>query len=109
MANNGFPFDASVQLYMLDDHSHIVDSLYGTTNTIDQALLNSSLRVVSKKTTKLIAALSESKTDLLYNTKKVLLKVRFNTASQPQYVKIYSDYSINIRLIGDVNYTIQLH
>lgn len=108
IANNGFPFDASIQLYMLDDNNNVVDSLYSAANTIDQAMLNSSLRVTGKKTTKLVAAFSESKMDLLYNTKRVKLKVRFNTASQSQYVRIYSDYSIDVKLIGDVNYTIQL-
>jgi hypothetical protein len=107
-ANNGFPFDASVQLYLLDDNNNITDSLFSYATTIDQAMINSSLRVTGKKATKLISQVSEEKMSLLYNTKKVKLKVKFNTASQSQYVKIYSDYSIDIRLIGDINYTIQL-
>jgi len=109
IADNGFPFDASIQVYMLDDHYNLVDSLYSFTNTIDQGLLNSSLRVIGKKTTKLTAPVSEAKMDLLYNSKHIKLKVKFNTASQSQYVKIYSDYSIDVKLVGDVNYTIQLH
>jgi hypothetical protein len=108
LAKNGFPFDASVQLYMLDANNNITDSLYTYANTIDQAMINSSLRVIGKKSTKLIAQVSESKMSLLYNTKKVKLKVKFNTASQSQYVKIYSDYSIDIQIIGDINYTIHL-
>ncbi|MDF2436425.1 MAG: hypothetical protein K0Q95_801 [Bacteroidota bacterium] len=108
VANNGFPFDASVQLYLLDDYNNIKDSLYMNTNTIDQGLLNTNLRVTHKKTTRLSTPVNEAKMDLLYNTKKVMLKVKFNTASQTQYVKIYSDYSIDIQIIGDINYTIQL-
>lgn len=108
LANNGFPFDASIQIYMLDENNNISDSLYTYANTIDQAMVNSSLRVVGKKATKLVAQVSESRMNLLYNAKKIKLKVKFNTASQSQYVKIYSDYSIDIKLIGDVNYTIQL-
>lgn len=107
-AKNGFPFDASVQLYMLDENNNVSDSLYTSTNTISQALLNSNLRVIAKKPTKLVTPVSENKMKLLYNTKKVKLKVKFNTASQSQYIKIYSDYSIDIQLIGDINYTIQL-
>jgi predicted 3-demethylubiquinone-9 3-methyltransferase (glyoxalase superfamily) len=107
-AKNGFPFDASIQLYMLDDNNNVTDSLYTYANTIDQAMINSSLRVTGKKATKLVAAVNQSKMQLLYSTKKVRLKVKFNTASQSQYVKIYSDYSIDIQLIGDINYTIQL-
>jgi hypothetical protein len=108
VANNGFPFDAGIQLYMLDDYNNIKDSLYLNANTIVQGLLNANLRVTNKKTTKLITPVDEAKMDLLYHTKKVMLKVKFNTASQSQYVKIYSDYSIDIQIIGDINYTIQL-
>lgn len=108
LASNGFPLDASIQVYLLDDLFQVTDSLYTYANTIDQALVNSDLRVVSKKQTKLISPISQSKMDLLYKTKKVKLKVKFNTLSQTQYVKIYSDYSIDIKLIGDINYTIHL-
>lgn len=108
IADNGFPLDASVQLYMLDDNRNIKDSLFANTNTIDQGLVNSSLRVVSKKMTKLIIPVSESKMNMLYDTKKVILKIKFNTASQSQYIKIYSDYSIDVKIVGDINYTIQL-
>jgi hypothetical protein len=108
VANNGFPFDASVQLYMLDDNNNIKDSLYLNANTIDQGLVNSALRVTNKKMTRLVSLVDETKMNLLYNTNKVMLKVKFNTASQTQYVKIYSDYSIDIQIIGDINYTIQL-
>ncbi|MCW3084379.1 MAG: hypothetical protein JWP12_1745 [Bacteroidetes bacterium] len=109
LADNGFPFDASIQLYMLDNDNRITDSLYTNTNTIDQAPINAALRVTGKKATKLVAPVSEAKMNLLYNTKRVKLKVKFNTASQSQYIKIYSDYAIDVKLIGDVNYTIHLN
>lgn len=107
-ANNGFPLDAKIQLYTLDGNNAITDSLITSNNTILQAPLNSQLKVTSKRLTKIAIPLDVSKTTLLYKTKKVLFKVRFNTASQPNYVKIYSDYSIDIKLVGDFNYTVQL-
>lgn len=107
-ANNGFPFDASVQLYLLDANNAVSDSLFSATNTIDQAPVDASLRVTGKKATKLVAPVSESKMNLLYSTKRVMLKVRFNTVSQTSHVTIYSGYSIDIKLIADANYTIQL-
>lgn len=107
LANNGFPLDASVQLYFLNAQNVITDSLYDHTNTIDEALINSSLRVIAKKPTKLVSPVSESKMKVLYASKRAILKIKFNTSSQSQYIKIYSDYSIDVKLIGDVNYTIQ--
>lgn len=107
-ANNGFPFNAALQLYLLNDNNVVTDSLVGYTNTIDEASVNSSYRVISKKLTKIVIPVSEDKMNLLYNTKKVMLKIKFNTINQPQYIKIFSDYTIDVRLVGDFNYTIQL-
>ncbi|MGQ0829190.1 MAG: hypothetical protein ACT4ON_12450 [Bacteroidota bacterium] len=107
-ANNGFPFDAAMQFYLLNENNVVVDSLLGYANTIDEASVNSSYRVIAKKLTKIVVPVSESKMNLLYNTKKVMLKVKFNTGTPPQYMKIYSDYKIDIKLVGDFNYTIQL-
>ena len=107
-AENGFPFDAQLQLYLLNDSNVAVDSLFEYTNTIVEAPINASLRAIGKKLTKISIPLSEAKINSLYDTKRVLLKVKFNTSAQPQYIKIYSDYSINVKLVGDFNYTVQL-
>jgi hypothetical protein len=106
--NNGFPFDAKLQLYLLNENNIVTDSLFGYANTIVEAPINSSLRVTGKKLTKITVPVSENKMHLLYDTKKVVMKVRFNTSAQPQYIKIYSEYSIDIKLVGDFNYTIKL-
>lgn len=108
-ANNGFPFDAQVQLYLLNESNAVTDSIFGYANTIVEAPINAALRVVGKKLTKISIPISESKMDLLYDTKKVVMKVKFNTSAQPQYIKIYSEYSIDIKVIGDFNYTIQIN
>ena len=108
-ADNGFPFDASVQLYMLNDNNAVVDSIFGYANTIVQAPINASYRVIDKKLTKIVLPISEAKMNEMYTIKKVALKVKFNTAAQPNYVKIYSDYTIDVNLVGDLNYTIHLN
>lgn len=108
-AENGFPFDASLQLYLLNSSNAVTDSLFGYANTIDEAPINSAYRAVGKKLTKLVIPVDETKMNTLYNTQKVVLKVKFNTSAQPNYIKIYSDYSIDVKLVGDLNYTIQLH
>ncbi len=107
-ANNGFPFDAQLQIYLLNDANVAVDSIFGYANTIVEAPINASLRAVGKKLTKIDVPISESRMNLLYDTKKVVMKVKFNTSAQPSYIKIYSEYSIDIKLVGDFNYTIHL-
>jgi hypothetical protein len=105
---NGFPFDASLQIYLLNTSNLAVDSLFANTNTIDEAPVNSSFRAIGKKSTKIIVPISVSKMNLLYNTKKLKLKVKFNTSAQPNYIKIYSDYTLDVKLVGDINYNVQI-
>ncbi|HSH68112.1 MAG TPA: hypothetical protein VLB84_20445, partial [Bacteroidia bacterium] len=107
-ANNGFPFDASLELYTLNDNGTITGTITGGSNTIIQAPVDSQLKVTGKRLTKLIFPVNEEKMNLLYNTKKVMFKVKFNTSSQPQYIKIYDDYTIDIKLTGNFNYTLQI-
>jgi hypothetical protein len=108
IANNGFPFDAALQIYMLNDNNAITDSLITGPNTILKAPLNASYKAIGKTTTTLIIPVSETKMNALYNTKKIVFKTIYNTSNQPQYMKIHSDYGIDLKLIGDINYTVQL-
>jgi hypothetical protein len=108
-ANNGFPLDASVQLYMMNETYTVMDSLFGSINTIDEAPLDVNLKVKEKKMTKLVIPVGESKMNGLRETKKMLIKVRFNTSAQPQYIKIYSYYSIDLQLVGDFSVHVQLN
>jgi hypothetical protein len=108
-ANNGFPFDASIQIYLLNDRNAIADSIFSVINTIDEAPINTALRASTKKLTKLVVPISESKMSLLYSTKRVALKVKFNTSAQPSYIKIYSDYRMDVNLVGDINYSVHLN
>jgi hypothetical protein len=107
-ANNGFPFDATIQLYTLNESGAIKDSIIATPATIVQAPVSTQLKVTGKRLTKLTIPVNHDKMTLLYDTKKIMLKIKFNTSSQPQYIKIYSDYTMDVKLTGDFNYTLQL-
>jgi hypothetical protein len=108
-ANNGFPLDAAIQVYLLDENKNIADSVFGYINHIDEAPLNGNLRATQKKLTKLVVPFSTQKKDLLFRTKQLVLKVKFDTASKPNYIKLYQDYNIEIKLVADFNYTITIH
>ncbi len=108
-ANNGFPFDATVQLYLLDDNNNKVDSLFSAINTVDEGVVNpTSLKVTAPRLTKLSIPVSERKMQVLLGCKKLLIKARFDTSENPKYVKIYSHYSIDFSLTGDFIYKVVL-
>jgi hypothetical protein len=105
-ADNGFPFSANTQIYLLDDSGNKVDSLMTTNNTIASALLGANNKVSSKTKSAIIIPVSGKKLDDLYNAKRMIIVARFNTTNQPSYIKIYSDYLLNIKITGDFNMTI---
>lgn len=106
-ANNGFPFDATIKIYTINDKNIITDTLVGT-STIVQAPVDSILKVTQKRLTKFKIPLSASQINTLYDTKKTQFKIKFNTAAQPDFIKIYSDYTMDIKIVGDFNYTLQI-
>jgi hypothetical protein len=106
IADNGFPFSAKSQIYLLDENNLIIDSLITTNSTIFSAPLDAQDKAIGKRKTKIIIPVSGNRLDNIYNTKKVILKVKFNTANQGHYIKIYSDYAIDMILTADFNLTV---
>lgn len=105
-ASNGLPFDAAIQLYLLNNVGTKIDSLLiPPNNTIASALLGSDQKVSQKVDTKLTIPITKIKLDRLVQTKKALVIARFNTANQPTPVSIYSNYKLSFKLIADINYT----
>lgn len=104
-ANNGYPFSADLSLQLLDNNANVIKSL-PVVNNIASAPVGSDLKVVSKKQSVLTVPLSVSDVDVLYNSKKIVFRVAFNTTAQPQFIKIYQDYALDIKVIGDFAYQI---
>jgi len=107
LADNGFPFSARVQLYLLDENKQITDSLLFP-DLIAAPYMNAYYTVVHPKRSVLTIPLPENKIPLLYQTKKMLIVSRFNTSGAGHYVKIYDHYKLDLKLTGDFNYLIQL-
>ena len=105
-ADNGFPFNAEIQLYLLSSNNVIIDSIL-TSNYISSGILDANNKVISKTHSNLVIPLSENKLNSVYDTKKMIIRVKFNTANAGQYIKIYSDYKIDMKLKGDFNFLIQ--
>jgi hypothetical protein len=105
-AENGFPFEARIRLFILNDNNLIVDSLMPLINTIDNAPVNSSYIVTQPKLTKLVIPINAQKMQNLYNYKKIYIRISFNTVDYPQLIKIYEYYKIDVKLVGDFFYNV---
>jgi len=106
-ADNGFPFDANIQLSMYDEFSSYIQTI-PVINQIQAAPVDGNLRVTSKKQSVLSIPLSTSDVDNLYRAKKMVLKIGFTTQPQSQFIKIYEGYKIDIQVVGDFSYNVKL-
>ncbi len=101
-ANNGFPFDAEVQLFLLDEWGGFYDSLV-VTGMIQSANTDAQNKVTSPVNSVVKIAVPENKMEFL-NTKnsEVMLQIIFNTNSLP-HTTIYRDYFMDLKLVTDMN------
>lgn len=104
-ASNGFPFSAGMQVYLLDSNMKIVDSLMAGPQTIAAGTINGSGVVISPQNSTLIMVLNTERTQRLLKTKHIIIRSRFNMG--PPYLKIYSYYQLNVKLVGNFDYQVK--
>lgn len=102
-ANNGYPFNASIQLALYDENMNFLQNLT-VNNQIQSAPIDAALRVIGKKESVISIPLTEADVDNLYLAKNIMLSISFTTTAQPQFIKIYEGYEIDIKVVGDFSY-----
>jgi hypothetical protein len=105
-AENGFPLNANVQLYLLNANGIIIDSIADPAEILS-AYTNSSNIVTLKRNSRIDITLNAAQLDHLMETERILLKTVFNTSSLTQHVPIFDSYRIGIKISTELNYTIE--
>jgi hypothetical protein len=108
-ANNGFPFSAGLQMYLLNNNNVVYDSLFVPLQTIGAGIINASTGIVTApSSSELTISLNAIQAQQLYGTKKIILYARFNmgNVSPPIYRKIYDYYQLGLKLIGNFDYEV---
>ncbi|UPT66582.1 MAG: hypothetical protein M0D57_19365 [Sphingobacteriales bacterium JAD_PAG50586_3] len=106
-AANGFPLDARVQLYLVDENGMVTDSLFST-SLIAAAPVDANFKAIGQQQTLINFAVSTDKADKLVNTKKVVIKAVFDTKPQNQYLTMYSNYKLDLQLTSDFKFRMKL-
>jgi hypothetical protein len=101
-AINGFPLEGQVELILLDDNATALSTLVAP-STIASAPVDAENRVTTPLESVVNIPISEETAGILPSTRKVKLKVVFNTAAQPDLIELYDTYSIDLKLIGNFN------
>jgi len=106
IAENGFPYELEIQLITLDENYNVTDSLF-VPNTIAPAPMDGNFRAIGQKRTEFIIDLPVARRDKLLSAKFVAIRARFSTSGYPQILQIYSDYVLDLKLVGDFIYHIR--
>lgn len=106
---NGFPFNIQAQIYMANPENEIVDSLFDVNQGVyfwESALVDANGKVTEPTTTRVNIQLLNEKAKKLYNgnATKLLIKSAVSTGDKenPDFVKLYEDYTLDAHLEFEV-------
>jgi len=102
---NFFPFSANVELSFLNKNENLNDNFY-CSGTILPAELNASYIVITPVKSYIKIDIPPEKTEILKNSKRLIIKAKFNTASQTHHIKLFNDYKLNIKISANFKYTV---
>ncbi len=105
IVENGFPLSLNMKLYLLDENDVVFDELI-TTQPVLPAITNAAGRVTEKKYNKLDYVFDQTRFKNIFKAKKILVIADFSTPTDNKFYKLYSDYSIDIKMVGDFKYTL---
>jgi hypothetical protein len=107
LVENGFPFNADLKLYFLSSAGTVIDSMVSP-NSIKAAPIAAGPRVSGSAYSKVPFHVDQTKLNNIQHAYKIVFNVKFSTETLPgTYAKIYSDYSIDFKLTGSVDYHVK--
>lgn len=102
---NGFPFNAVLQGYIMNEQQQIIDSLFNIPgNVIKEGTVDINNIVISSNYTELRIPLTRNKLDNLKLCKSIKFVSQFNLPPQPPDIKLLDSYNLDLVLSLDVNY-----
>ncbi len=104
---NGFPFDCSLKMMLLDDLGADQELLLDGKVPIKSALIGPSGRVEEPALTKLELDLDVDLLEQLKRPRKIRVEAVFNTVPKDIPVKIFHDYGIGLTVTGQFNYLVR--
>lgn len=105
---NGYPFDAILQAYLLDENNMTIDSLFVSgNNTITRGTLNAQNMVIAPTSQKLYVPFDETKLANIKKSKNIKIKAKLQMPPNPPEITINEGYEIDIDIIIDVNYKVK--
>ncbi|MDZ4663939.1 MAG: hypothetical protein SGJ15_03615 [Bacteroidota bacterium] len=108
-AKNGYPFDAVLQAYLVNDQNVVIDSLFVPgNNIIVKGITNTQHVVIAPSYQRINMPFDNAKLQNIKKSKSIKLKARLNMPiPQPPEISLKDTYEIDIDIIIDVNYKVK--
>lgn len=109
LMDNGFPLDAGVQLTFLNQNGVPLFDLFDAPKTISAGMLDAACIVNQITRSKLEGMIDAGEGDKLSKATQAKVTLDFNTTSTSSctsHLKIYSNYSFGVKMIGDLEFRI---
>jgi len=104
LAKNKYPLDAEVIINLLDGNGIILESLESE-QIVQASDVDINGKSIGIKTSELIYPF-ESISQSLTAAEKIAFEVKLNTRADEEFITVYSDYYIDLKLIANFNYTL---
>jgi hypothetical protein len=99
VVNNGFPFDADIKMQLMNNAGLVLQELTSE-NIVQASEVDVNGRTINNTNSTLNFPF-EDLSNILNRTKKIGLEITLNTQPTGQFVKLYSDYTIDMTIIGN--------
>lgn len=103
LVENAFPVQINVEMRFLDANDILIDAQQST-QPVNAAIINSTTGIVEQATNSVLPfAFSEARfSAIMERCKSVVFKVSMDTQPGNQFVKLYSQYYIDLKVSGDL-------
>lgn len=107
-ASNGYPFNAQLQAYMLDENQHVIDSLFNASNnTFNKGVTDAQNIVTFPTRTALRIPFDKNKLQNIKKTKSLKIVSYFIMPPNPPDIKLYENYVFDVNIIAELNYNVK--
>ncbi len=104
IVDNQFPFNAFMTIYVLNPQHQVIDSLH-TTDPILAGSADATGRVTKKTHSVLKYPFTKTQINTIASAPQLLLDIKFGSPPL-KFEKLFTDYNMDIKLVGDFIYTI---
>jgi hypothetical protein len=105
-ADNGFPLEANLQVFFLDENGSELTSLFTEVATIPPGLLGADCRVNEKGPFTTQISIDETDVDLVRAASQVRVYAELTTVGTPTcdgFIRIYADYTLRFTLAASLS------